>query len=105
MRIVFIIAPFSVGHVFGSSVCHFIELSAGLGESSGQGDQIGRSFAYWVTVYIVQFFENYRSCTNVWATFSHGTSPVVILIKNEFGYILGDSFTNPSGHPTSRGRF
>jgi hypothetical protein len=31
--------------------------------------------------------------------FFHGKSNVVIFTKNVFGYILGDFFTNASGHP------
>jgi hypothetical protein len=31
--------------------------------------------------------------------FFHGKSNVVIFTKNIFGYILGDFFTNASGHP------
>jgi hypothetical protein len=43
--------------------------------------------------------ENYRSSQNNGATFFHGKSNVVIFTKNVFGYILGDFFTNASGHP------
>jgi hypothetical protein len=30
----------------------------------GQGDQIGRIFAYWSIVYFGQFFEDYRNSPN-----------------------------------------
>jgi hypothetical protein len=33
------------------------------------------------------------------ATFFHGTNTVLILAKYGLGYILGDFFTNSSGHP------
>jgi hypothetical protein len=33
------------------------------------------------------------------ATFFHGTGNVLILTNHWLGYILGDFFTNPSGHP------
>jgi hypothetical protein len=46
-----------------------------------QGDQIGQIFAQWVIVYFVQQFKNYRSSAHFWATFSHGTSFVLILTK------------------------
>jgi GTPase SAR1 family protein len=53
--------------------------------SYGQGDQIGRIFTYWTS-----FFENYKR--------SQKFRPL-ILSKNGLGNILGDFFTNPSGHP------
>jgi hypothetical protein len=49
-----------------------------------------------VTVYLGQWFENYRSSAHFWATFFHGTSYVLIVAKS---YILGDFFTSSSGHP------
>jgi hypothetical protein len=36
---------------------------------SHQGDQIGRIFAFWASVYLEQFFENYRNRQNLGATF------------------------------------
>jgi hypothetical protein len=33
-----------------------------------QGDRIGRFFAHWVIVYFGQCFENYRTCTILWAS-------------------------------------
>jgi hypothetical protein len=63
-----------------------------------QGDQIGRIFAYWTIVFFDQFIENYTSSANSWAAFFHSTSYVLILSKNWLGCILGDFFTNSSGH-------
>jgi hypothetical protein len=34
-----------------------------------------------------------------WATFLHGRDNAIILTKSVFVYILGDFFTNSSGHP------
>jgi hypothetical protein len=44
-------------------------------------------------------FEKFRSCANLWDYFFQSICPVFILTKNGFGYILGDFFTNSSGHP------
>jgi hypothetical protein len=35
----------------------------------------------------------------LWTTFFHDKKCIFILSKNELGYILGDFFTNSSGHP------
>jgi hypothetical protein len=45
------------------------------------------------------FLENYRSSQNFGATFFYGKSYVIISTKNRFGFIVGDFFTNSSGHP------
>jgi hypothetical protein len=37
------------------------------GQCYGQGDEIGRIFAYWAIVYFDQFFENFKSSPNFWA--------------------------------------
>jgi hypothetical protein len=37
------------------------------------------------------------------APFHRGTSFELIFMKNGLGYILGDSFTNSSGHPGFEG--
>jgi hypothetical protein len=57
-----------------------------------QGDQIGRIFAYWAIVYFGQFFENKRTIPPLPKDnfFPLGKSYVLILPKNEFGYILGN---------------
>jgi hypothetical protein len=52
-----------------------------------------------VLVYLGQWFENYRSSVYFWNTFFNSTSYVLSLTKNCLGYIVGDFFTNPSGHP------
>jgi hypothetical protein len=57
-----------------------------------QDDQIG------AIVFHGQFFFNYRINPNFGATFYHVKSYVLILTKNEVGYILGYFFTNSSGH-------
>jgi hypothetical protein len=67
-----------------------------------QGDQIGRIFAYLPIVYLGQGFENYRNSANFVATFSGGKGFVLVFTKIVLGYILGDLFTNSSGHPALR---
>jgi hypothetical protein len=52
-----------------------------------------------VIVYFGQFFENYRSSPHFCTTFSQSIDYVLILTNNALGYILGDFFINPSGHP------
>jgi hypothetical protein len=66
-----------------------------------QGDQIGRIFAYWVTTYLYfgWLFANYRNSPDYWATHFRDKSYVLIMTKIGLGYILGDFFTNASGHP------
>jgi hypothetical protein len=64
-----------------------------------QGYQIGRNFAFWAIVKICLCFENYITSAKFLATFFHGTNTVLILAKYGLGYILGDFFTNSSGHP------
>jgi hypothetical protein len=54
-----------------------------------------------VIVFFGQFFENYRSKPNIWATLFHGKSCLIILTKTELVFILGNCFTNSSGHPDS----
>jgi hypothetical protein len=60
-----------------------------------QGDQIGRIFAQWATVCFRQFPKNDTKSPQFWASFSK----ILILTKNGLRYILGDFFTNSSGHP------
>jgi hypothetical protein len=59
----------------------------------GEFSPIGRLFPSG------SFFENYRNSTNNWATFFRYESCVLIFTRNGMGYILGDFFTNVSGHP------
>jgi hypothetical protein len=71
---------------------------------TNQGDQIGRIFADWAAVYFGQFIENFKSYPNYWASIFHDTRYVhtyLTFTKNELGYILGDFFTNSSGHPVT----
>jgi hypothetical protein len=53
-----------------------------------------------VTVYFGYFFQIKEiAYIDYWATYFHGKSYVFVLAKNGLGYILGDFFTNASGHP------
>jgi hypothetical protein len=63
---------------------------------------LGEFWAQSVIGFFVQVIENYRISPSVWATIFHGKFYVLILTKNELGYILGDFFTVSSGHPVSR---
>jgi hypothetical protein len=47
-------------------------------------------------------FGNNKSSPHFWATQSHSQGYVLILAKNGLGYILGEFFTNSSGHPAPR---
>jgi hypothetical protein len=67
-----------------------------------QGDQIGRIFTNWATFYFGYFFVKitFRNSANIyWAPFFHGKICALIFTRNGLGYILGDFFTNSSGHP------
>jgi hypothetical protein len=46
-------------------------------------------------------FLNYRSSSNILATFFHRKSKLYLLMltENVLGFILGDVFANTSGHP------
>jgi hypothetical protein len=57
-----------------------------------QGDQIGRIFAHWVIFFFGQFFENYRSSPNIWATLFNGKSCLIILTKTDLVFIFGQLF-------------
>jgi hypothetical protein len=61
-----------------------------------QGDQIRRIFAFWAIVYFGLFF------SGVAQIFSYLFSRYTV-IKNVLGYILGNFFTNSSGHSVSAG--
>jgi hypothetical protein len=55
-----------------------------------------------VIVYFGQICENYKSSPHFRASFSAVKNLyALILTKNGFGYILGDSFTNSSGRPAA----
>jgi hypothetical protein len=47
---------------------------------------------------LVYFIQKYRS-SQIFGLFFHGKSYVLILTKSALGYILGDFFSNLSGHP------
>jgi hypothetical protein len=63
-----------------------------------QGDQIGRIFSYGVVVYVGQFFK----LTEVGQLIFPRYKLTIDLNKNGLGYILGDFFTNSSGHTGCR---
>jgi hypothetical protein len=54
-------------------------------------------------VYIGLLFENYipKQCTLLGYVYN-AASYVFIMTKNGLGYILGDSFSNSSGHPEGK---
>jgi hypothetical protein len=47
----------------------------------GQGEQIGRIFAYWAIVYTGHLFENYGSSPTFGDTILNGKSSVLMLTK------------------------
>jgi hypothetical protein len=49
-----------------------LHLHLQLALDSKQGDQIGRIFACWAIIFLVQFFKNYRSNPNFWAAILSG---------------------------------
>jgi phosphatidate phosphatase APP1 len=63
-----------------------------------QGDQIGRIFTYCVVVYFGQLLENYIQKYPTFLYFIPHLSLHMNFGKNGLGYILGDFFTNSSGH-------
>jgi hypothetical protein len=66
-----------------------------------QGDQIGRIFALLAIVYFGRFKKNCNSSPHFCAIFPLRIDYVLNLTKIGLGYILGDFFTNSSGHPAS----
>jgi hypothetical protein len=50
-------------------------------------------------IYFGQFYKDYRSSPKSWPTFFLSIYYVLILAKKWLGYVLGDCFTNSSGHP------
>jgi hypothetical protein len=59
----------------------------------GEFSPVGRLFT------LNSFRENYRNSTNTLGYFFHGKICALIFTRNGLGYILGDFFTNASGHP------
>jgi hypothetical protein len=76
-----------------------------LGESlpvvSNQGDQIGRLFALWAIFGFVRFLGNCKIIPHLWAPLVYSYDEALMSAKNVLGYILGDFFTNSSGHTAS----
>jgi hypothetical protein len=63
-----------------------------------QGDQIGRIFAKWVTVYFFGQIKKIKKCCPLFGLLFHDYGYALILTKNGLGYILDDFFINSSGH-------
>jgi hypothetical protein len=61
-----------------------------------KGDQIRQISVHWVTVFVVQFFENYKRSPNFWLLSIYGKGDELILTKTGLGNTLGDSFTYSS---------
>jgi hypothetical protein len=73
--------------------CPQINITAAtIGGDLRQGDQIGRIFVHWATVYFRHFLESYRSSANFGATFSKAKYVHSFWRKNGLGYILGYFF-------------
>jgi hypothetical protein len=71
-----------------------------LPELSSQCDRIGRIFAHWAIGYFVQFSGNCKSSPYIFWGYSFPQLRFDIKFgKNGLGYILGEFFTNSSGHP------
>jgi hypothetical protein len=65
-----------------------------------QGDQIGRILVYWANIFFGQLFENDRSSQIFWRFFIPRKKVCINFgTKNGVGNILGEFFTNSSGHP------
>jgi hypothetical protein len=58
----------------------------------GQGDQIGRIFAYWAIAFFGRFFEIYSSSANSWPIYIFHKIGYAFcnFDKNVLGYSLGD---------------
>jgi hypothetical protein len=70
-----------------------------------QGDQIGRIFEHWVVVWVVFMKITEAGSVNLLTTFSQCVSSEFFATNSKLGYllgyILGDFFTNSSGHPAA----
>jgi hypothetical protein len=64
-----------------------------------QGDQIGRIFACQMIVYFGPFLNILNRSSQKFLTTSSLVKASVHFDTTELGYILGDLFTNSSGHP------
>jgi hypothetical protein len=61
---------------------------------------LGEFSPFYAIVHILwTVFEKYRNSPKIRATFSHGRSCVLVLtIEIGLGYVMGDFYTNSSGH-------
>jgi hypothetical protein len=75
------------------------EMFADLWIVSEQGDNIGRIYDHWAIVCFGQFLKSNWNNAQFWALFQGIDYICVNFDKKGLGYILGDFFTNPSGHP------
>jgi hypothetical protein len=62
-------------------------------------NRVIRIFAQRAIVYFGQFSKDYWRSKKSWATFFLSIDYEIVLKKNCLGYVLGDFFTNSSGHP------
>jgi hypothetical protein len=60
---------FALLMLFSNSNCSDKRIRPCFRNSQGQGDQIGRIFAYWAIVHLCQFYDNNRISQNFWTTF------------------------------------
>jgi hypothetical protein len=66
---------------------------------SEQGDQIGRTFAYWEIAFFDQFMENFLKYRKFLGYFLPHNKFCNKVDKKWLGYIWGDFFVNSSGYP------
>jgi hypothetical protein len=64
------------------------------------GDKIVKIFAYWVIVYIKQFFDNYKSSS----TFGVLFAPKKMMCFDQIGQHFGRFFRNSSCHPVNNSK-
>jgi hypothetical protein len=79
-------------YLFWQFLCRNQIFSFFLFQAGRQGDQIGRIFPHWVSVYFGQFSVNFRSSPNLWATVFHWKVYVLILTKKCVGQHFGQFF-------------
>jgi hypothetical protein len=89
------------GQFFTAWDCHYDKL----GSQAMWSDcaKIRRKFATWTIDFFGLFFTNYRCSPKFWATVFQSIYYALILTKFGLGYILGDFFTNSSGHHAPTG--
>jgi hypothetical protein len=64
-----------------------------------QGDRVGRNFACWGDSFLWLTFSKMTEIGRIWSYFFAVEVSRRFGPKNGLGYILGDIFTNASGHP------